>query len=167
MEKLATNTVAAQRKRIPLSMPVLRLEVPPIPGYNLRWLVNTPERIQRALEGGYEFVTETEVRPNNVSLGGTSAVTGNQDLGTRVSVVSGQEVGKDGQPARLVLMKLKTEWAEEDRKLLEDRNTLVRDSLIGGMLGAERDASGDRQHRYVDKNRTQVPDFFKPKRKSA
>ena len=167
MEKLATNTVAAQRKRIPLSMPVLRLEVPPIPGYNLRWLVNTPERIQRALDGGYEFVTETEVRPNNVSLGGTSAVTGNQDLGTRVSVVSGQEVGKDGQPARLVLMKLKTEWAEEDRKLLEERNALVRDSLIGGMIGAERDSSGDRQHRYVDKSRTQVPDFFKSKRKSA
>lgn len=169
MEKLnaATSPAAAQRKRIPLSVPVLRLETAEIPGYKLHWFVNSPERIQRALDGGYEFVEEREVRPTNVSLGGTSAATGNMDLGSRVSVVSGQEVGRDGQPGRLVLMKIKQEWWEEDRKLLEERNTKVRDSLLGGMIGAERDSGNDSQHRYVDKSRTQIPDFFKPKRKFA
>jgi len=158
---------SAERKRVPMSVPVQRLETPDIPGYHQHWFVNSPERLQRALDGGYEFVEDREMRINNVSLGGDSAKSGNTDMGSRVSVVSGQEVGKDGQPTRLVLMKIKQEWWEEDRKALEDRNTQVRDSLLGGMVGAEHESSGDRQHRYVDKSRTSIPDFFKSKRKSA
>ena len=169
MEKLnvATSTVAAARRRIPMSVPVLKLETAEIPGYHLHWFMNSPARLQRALDGGYEFVDEREIQINNVSLGGTSAVSGNTDLGTRVSIVSGQEVGKDGQPSRLVLMKIKEEWYQEDRQVLEARNTQIRDSLVGGMIGAEHDGAGDRQQRYVDKSRTAIPDFFKPKRKSA
>jgi len=169
LEKLnpATSPVASQRRRIPMSVPVLKLETAEIPGYHLHWFMNSPDRLQRALNGGYEFVDEREIQLNNVSLGGTSAVSGNTDLGTRVSVVSGQEVGKDGQPSRLVLMKIKEEWYQEDRKVLEARNTQVRDSLLGGMIGAEHDGAGDRQHRYVDKAKTTIPDFFKPKRSRA
>jgi len=169
LEKLnpATSPVAAERRRIPMSVPVLKLETAEIPGYHLHWFNNDAARIQRALDGGYEFVDEREIKINNVSLGGTSAVTGNTDLGTRVSVVSGQEVGRDGQPARLVLMKIKQEWWEEDRKVLEAKSKQVRDSLIGGMVGAEHETGTDRQHRYVDKARTAIPDFFKPKRANA
>jgi len=166
MEKInaATSPLAAQRRRIPMGVPVLKLETAEIPGYRCHWFNNSPERIQRALDGGYEFVGESEIRPTNVTLGGTSAVTGNMDLGSRVSVVSGQELRQDGQPARLVLMKIKQEWWEEDRKLLEQRNDQVRDTLVGGMTGAEREVGADRQHRYVDKSRTAIPDIFKPKR---
>ena len=60
-------------------------------------------------------------------------------------------------------MKIKQEWWDEDQLLVENRNTKVRDSLLGGMLGAERDNAGDSQHRYVDKDRTAIPDFFKRK----
>ena len=158
---------SAERKRIPMSVPVQRLEAPDIPGYHLHWFMNSPARLQRALDGGYEFVDEREIQINNVSLGGTSAVSGNTDLGTRVSIVSGQEVGKDGQPTRLVLMKLKQEWWDEDQVLVEAKNSKIRDSLLGGMIGAENDRPGDSQHRYVDKTKTQIPDFFKPKRRSA
>jgi hypothetical protein len=154
----------AERKRIPMSVPVQRLEVPEIPGYHLHWFISSGERLQRAIDGGYEFVDPREAQINNVSLGGDSAVSGNTDMGSRVSVVSGQEVGKDGQPVRLVLMKLKQEWWEEDQLLVEARNIKVRDALLGGMVGAENDAPGDRQHRYVDKARSTIPDFFKPKR---
>jgi len=41
----------------------------------------------------------------------------------------------------------------------------VRDALLGGLVGAEHDAPGDTQHRYVDKERSTIPDFFKPKSK--
>lgn len=169
IEKLnpATSTVAAERRRIPMSVPVLKLETAAIPGYHLHWFNNDPSRLQRALDGGYEFVDEREIKINNVSLGGTSAVTGNTDLGTRVSIVSGQEVGKDGQPARLILMKIKQEWWDEDRKVLEEKSKQVRDSLLGGMVGAEHEIGADRQHRYVDKSRTTIPDFYKPKRATA
>jgi hypothetical protein len=155
---------SAERKRIPMSVPVQRLEVPDLPGYHLHWFLSTPERLQRAMDGGYEFVNEGEMQINNVSLGGDSAVSGSTDMGSRVSIVSGQEVGKDGQPTRLILMKIRQEWWDEDQQLIEARNTKVRDSLLGGMIGAEHDKRGDSQHRYVDKARTQIPDFFKPKR---
>jgi len=163
----ADGKSSSERKRIPMSVPVQRLETADIPGYHLHWFTSSPERLQRALDGGYEFVDEREMKINNVSLGGDSAVSGNADMGSRVSVVSGQEIGKDGQPTRLILMKIRQEWWDEDQKQVEARNTKVRDSLLGGMIGAEHDQRGDAQHRYVDKTRTQIPEFFKPKRKSA
>jgi hypothetical protein len=154
-----------ERKRIPMSTPVRKLEVPEIPGYHLHWFMNTSARVQRAIEGGYEFVDEREVRINSVALGGDSASSGNTDMGSRVTVLSGSELDTDGQPARLVLMKIKLEWYEEDQKLNEDRNERVAEALRGGTMGAEKDASGDTRMRYVDKTRTAIPDLFIPKRR--
>lgn len=169
LEKLnpgsARDARPAERKRIPMSVPVQRLEAPEIPGYHLHWFIGSQERLQRAIDGGYEFVDERELKINNVSLGGDSTASGNTDMGSRVSVISGQEVGKDGQPTRLILMKIKQEWYEEDQKLVEDRNDLVAASLRGGVLGAEKDRPVDRAARYVDKARTAIPDLFTPKRK--
>jgi hypothetical protein len=155
----------AERKRIPMSVPVQRLEAPEIPGFHLHWFNGTPERIQRALDGGYEFVDEREMKINNVSLGGESTRSGNTDMGSRVSVVSGQEVGKDGQPTRLILMKIKQEWYEEDQKLVMARNEQVAAALRGGLIGSENDQAGDTAMRYVDKSRTRIPDLFNPNKK--
>lgn len=169
IEKLSPATTAgkSERKRIPMSVPVQRLEAPDIPGYHLHWFAGSPDRLQRALDGGYEFVDEKETKVNSVGLGSDSTCSGNTDMGSRVSVVSGQEVGKDGQPTRLVLMKIKEEWWLEDQKLVEARNEKVAASLRGGLLGAENDKPGDTQHRYVDKSRTKIPDLFNPKRPKA
>lgn len=154
----------AERKRIPMSVPVQRLEAPEIPGFHLHWFNGTPERIKRALDGGYEFVDSRELKVNNVSLGGDSTVSGNTDMGSRVSITGGTQMGNDGQPVRMVLMKIKQEWYEADQKLVEDRNELVAASLRGGLIGSEKDAAGDSQHRYVDPKKTSIPDLFKPKR---
>jgi hypothetical protein len=158
---------SAERKRIPMSVPVQRLEAPDIPGFHLHWFLGTPERLQRALDGGYEFVDEREIKINNVSLGGVSTTSGNTDMGSRVSVVSGTEIGRDGQPTRLILMKIKQEWYEEDQKLVDKRNEQVAAALRGGLLGAEQDAPGESRFRYVDKSRTKIPDLFTPKRPKA
>jgi hypothetical protein len=64
-------------------------------------------------------------------------------------------------------MKIKQEWWDEDQVLVEAKNSKIRESLLGGMIGAENDRPGDAQHRYVDKTKTQIPDFFKSKRRSA
>ena len=154
----------AERKRIPMSVPVQKLEAPDIPGYHLHWFIGTADRIQRALDGGYEFVDERETQVNNVGLGGDSTASGNTDMGSRVSVVAGTELGRDGQPIRLILMKIKQEWYEEDQKLVVDRNEKVATALRGGLLGTENDAPGDSVHRYVDRSRTKIPDLFTPKR---
>jgi len=155
----------AERKRVPMSVPVQRLEAPDMPGYHLHWFVGTPERLQRAQDGGYEFVDERELKLNSVSLGGDSIQSGNTDMGSRVSVVSGQEIGRDGQPMRLVLMKIKQEWWEEDQQLVEDRNEKVAAALRGGLLGASKDAPGDINFRYIDKARTKIPDLFNPEKR--
>mgnify|MGYP001605819837 FL=1 len=172
IEKLNPATAggksSAERKRIPMSVPVQRLEAPDIPGFHLHWFLGTAERLQRALDGGYEFVDEREMKINNVGLGSDSARSGNTDMGSRVSVVSGQEIGKDGQPTRLILMKIKQEWYEEDQKLVDDRNERVASALRGGLIGGDKAADrGELGMRYVDKARTQMPDLFKPKRPKA
>lgn len=156
----------AERKRIPMSTPVQKLECPEIEGYHLHWFLNTPARIQRAVDGGYEFVDEREVRINSVGLGGDSAASGNTDMGSRVSVISGDAVGLDNQPSRLILMKIKQEWYEEDQQANEQRNDKVAEALRGGSIGAEQEKGTDVRHRYVDKDRTKLPDIFTPKRKS-
>lgn len=156
----ANRLASAERKRIPMSVPVQRLAVPDIPGYHLHWFRGTPDRLDRALQGGYEFVDEQETSVADAGLGGTSTRTGNTDMGSRVSVVGGSEVGKDGQAVRLVLMKIRQEWYEEDQKLVEQRNDQVVDSLLGG----RQEAGGyDASNRYVDRTRTVIPDFFKKK----
>jgi len=159
------NKPDMERKRIPMSTPVQRLEAPDIPGYHLHWFTGSSERIQRALDGGYEFVDERETKVNSVGIGNESTRSGNNDLGSRVSVISGQDIGKDGQPVRLVLMKIKQEWYDEDQKAVTARNEQVAASIRGGLIGAEHEKNNDARHRYVDPARTALPDLFNPNKK--
>tara|TARA_R110000868_G_scaffold72639_6_gene211418 strand:+ start:119 stop:646 length:528 start_codon:yes stop_codon:yes gene_type:complete len=152
----------AERKRIPMSVPVQRLQTEELPGYHLHWFLGTAERIKRATDGGYEFVDANEMKTNNLSLGGDSAASGNIDMGSQVSAIAGG-LDEKGQPSRMILMKIKQEWYDEDQKLLENRNEQVASALRGGLMGAESDRPGDTMHRYVDKAKTAIPDLFKPK----
>lgn len=170
---VAPGREPAERKRIPMSLPMLKLEVPEIPGYHLHWMRGDPARLVQAERAGYEFVDEREVDINNTLLGGDATKSGNTDLGSRVSVIAGAETGGDGQPIRLYLMKQKQEWYEEDQKILEARNASLAETLtenfrrgtVGGK--AEGETSEDVQHRYVNKARTKVPDLFTPKKRRA
>ena len=163
-ESSAPTTV--ERQRIPFSTPQQRLAVPDIPGYKTYWFRGEPTRIERALQAGYEFVDRGEVKLNNRDLLGSSSVEdGNSDLGTRVSIVASGELDKAGQPARLILMKIKEEWWKKDQ---EDaigpgsRLDGVRRSVLGGLMGQE-GTSDDKAQVYVDKRKTKVPEFFKRK----
>lgn len=163
----------AERKRVPMTLPVLKLEVPEIPGYHLHWMEGTMQRIGQAERAGYEFVDESEVQINNSLLGGDATKSGNTDMGSRVSVIAGKEIGGDGQPVRLYLMKQKQEWYEEDQKILERRNTSIAETLTAsfrrGQVGgrAEGETDEDLGRRYVNPVRTKVPDFFTPKRRKG
>ena len=157
----------AERRRIPMSVPVQKLEVPEIPGFHLHWFRGDTARIKRAQEGGYTFVDEQETVVNSVGLGNESTRSGNTDLGSLVSVVAGgNDIGRDGQPVRLILMKIPLEYYEEDQKLVEQRNHRVAEALTGGQLGVERDGPGDTSMRYVG-SRTSIPDLFNPNKKRA
>lgn len=132
-------------KRIPMSIPVARLSVPEIPGYHLHWF-SGEARVQRALRAGYEFVEEDETVVNDRSASGGE----NQDMGSRVSVFSGDEVDNRNEPVRLYLMKIREELWEEDQAALTDRSKGMLEALNvgnGDMSGAP--PGSDASHRYA------------------
>jgi len=151
-----------ETKRIPMSTPVQKLHVEDIPGYHLHWMRNSPDRIAQAQRAGYEFVRPEEIYVNSVGLGTQSAISGNTDMGSLVSVIAGG-VGADNQPTRLVLMKLKQEYWEEDQKKVEQKNDQVVAALNGGQVGgAEARDGSELNMRYVG-SRTKLPDMFTKK----
>ena len=151
---------AAERKRIPMSTPQQKLAVAEIPGYYCYWFRGTPDRLGRAIQGGYEFVTPEEAHLTNFSLGGDGTENGNTDMGTRVSIIAGEEVGADGQPVRLYLMKIKEEWHQEDVAIQAKSSETLIDVLKAGKVGSEKDIdSSDRSARYA----TTSGNMFTPK----
>lgn len=160
----------AEMKRIPLSVPVLKLQVPEIPGFHLHWFRGTSARVQQAQRAGYVFVHPSEVQLNDVAIGGDGKRGGNTDLGDRVSVVAG-DMDDQGQAIRLYLMKQPMEMHLEDDKILQDRNASVADALTAayrnGMVGGAAPGEGadDLAARYVNPTRSRVPDLFRRKTK--
>lgn len=153
----------SEKRRIPMSVPVQRLQVDEIPGYHLHWMRNTPDRLAQAARAGYEFVGENEIYVNATGVGSSTEQGGNDDMGTRVSRISGDGIGNDGQPEMLILMKIREEWYQESVKILEERNDSIAAALRGGDLGMD-GSHGDPSNRYIDKARTKIPDLFIPKR---
>lgn len=148
----------AERQRVPMSVPVQKLQVPEIPGYHLHWFRGTPDRIARAQQAGYEFVDQEEVILNNLDLGGESAESGNMNMGSRVSVVSGDEIGRDNQPVQLILMKLREELWRQDQEGVVDRSEQIASALRGGQVGAGMaggERPGDVATRYIPVGRVQ------------
>lgn len=101
----------AKRKRIPMSVPTQRLQVPELPGFHLHWFRES--NVARAMQAAYEFVNDDEVLVTSRSVAANSELTGNTDLGTRIRVHSGQT--ENNHPEYLVLMKLPLEFWNEDR----------------------------------------------------
>lgn len=142
MEKPETNPANKEpekkRDRVPMTLPLRKLELPEITGYHLHWMSDRAGRIEQALRAGYEFVTPEDIGAlNRTELGSGLKSTGNHDMGTRVSVISGDET--------LYAMKIKEEWFREDQQLLVDRNEAITDTLLRGTVGSENEDAEDRR----------------------
>lgn len=85
------------------------------PNYVYRWVLDVPGRVQRFVDGGYEFVQgNPEVGQNAV------------DRGTKVgSTVT--RAGGSGQT--LVLMRISKEWYDEDQKLKQESIDALENSM--------------------------------------
>jgi hypothetical protein len=147
----------------PMTSSVLRLEVPKKDGYHRHWFRGNPERIARAQKAGYRFVDSTEVNINNFDLGGDAKVSGSTDLGTRVSVISGDDVDATGQPGKLYLMECPEHLYQLGKKILDERVDDIATALRGGKIGAGAAETGetraDSEKRYVKGN---TPELFIP-----
>jgi len=136
------------RKRIPMSVPKAKLAVPDISGYHCHWINDYAGRIMQAHQGGYEFVSEDEAMINNFSLGTASDLSGNTDMGSRVSVVVGKN--EDGTALRAYLMKIRNEWFAEDQAVAQERVDAVDQQIKRGRVGSEADKNkSDTANRYV------------------
>lgn len=162
----------------PMTTATLRLEVPQKDGWHRHWFRGTPERIARARQAGYMFVEKDELEEegvvNSFDLAGDSDAMGSTDLGTRVSVISGDDIdAKSGQPGRMYLMQCPEEYYEEAQRIVDSRNDDIATALRGGMAGSEQESGVDKNNRYVDfqrpgsKLKAKVPDLFIPKKRST
>lgn len=104
-------------------------------GYVTRWVNDRDGRVERALSGGYVFVSPEEA----TSVGGFQLGEGNTDKGAKVSKI----VSKGDTQIRAYLMKIKREYYEEDQKAKEEVNARVDQTLSGGEAGG---ASIDRKY---------------------
>ena len=77
------------------------------PDYEYRWVIDSPGRVQRFIEGGWEVDTENHEIGHNVVDRGSK-------VGSAVTKASG-----DGRT--LVLMRIPKEWYDEDQKAKQDR----------------------------------------------
>lgn len=145
---------------IPMSAPIQRLQVPKKDGFVRYWFRGDAGRIQRAQQAGYRFVDPSEVKVNNFDLGGDSSKSGNTDLGSRVSIITG-DTTFDGQPARLYLMEIREELYEKGQQFLRDANESVAAALRSGLIGSDEVGEGasDKAARY---SKSGVPDFLNP-----
>lgn len=146
---------------MPMSAGVRKLEAPHKEGFHRRWFRGDPSRIARAQRAGYRFVDPSEAGLNNFDVGGDADASGNTDLGTRVSVIAGDDLGEGGQPARMYLMECPDELFDYSRGILADTNEGVAEALRGGKIGEGYDGETrqDSQNRYV---KGKVPDLFNP-----
>lgn len=139
------DKVKVERTRVPMSIPMGKLQVPDIPGYHLHWFRGDATRLQRAILGGYTFVDLDEVELTALGVANSVADQTSTDMGTRVSVSSGKDA-PNGQPERLYLMKIKEEFWNEDQAKLLERNESIAAAIRGD---GYQQAGGDNSHRYI------------------
>lgn len=150
------------RRRIPLSVPRRKLEIPEgtCPGFVLYWFLNP--NVPAAIDAGYEFVLTNEIVLNQTNPANSADSSGNTDLGTQVSIL-GNKSGENGEPERLVLMKIREEWWREDRKILDDHNAAIIQAIFptvgqkGEIAGSGEMSEQDRGLAYVKTNQLLRP----------
>jgi hypothetical protein len=149
-----TEQKGTRRARIPMSVPMRKLEVPEIAGFHSHWFKDS--NIGRAIMAGYAFVEFNEVPVNQRNVAGDYEMSGSTDLGSHVSVSAG--IGSDSKPERLTLMKLPMEDWLADREAIDGRNAAIMGGIFRGekIIGQEKDQPGEEGIRYVDPERTKA-----------
>jgi hypothetical protein len=108
-----------------------------IEGYHLHIFNDTPGRIEQALDVGYEFVS-----PEEVGGVGINTVSRNTDLGDKVRFLVGKT--ENGEAMYAYLMKLRSEFYEEDQAALQSRIDKVDGAIRRGEITADGHSSDGR-----------------------
>lgn len=145
----APRAITAEN-RVPMSLPLQKLEAPKLPGFHTHWMRSDESRIRQAMRAGYTFVTQEDLDEaggdiNNFDVAGDAKAGGSSDMGSRISVLSGSETDRSGRPVRLVLMKL----LEQFRKADLDAQAKMADNVVAALRseqGVNQEEAAKRQH---------------------
>ena len=125
-----------QRKRVPFSGLNRRLHVSKKDPNFWYYIFNAVEdRIQRALDAGYNFVTKKEAEENDITFGDPNLAHNSEDLNGKVTKVVGRY--DNGKPIVGVLMKLPMELHKEDEAIKARTADAIDDGLLRGGVARE------------------------------
>ena len=111
-----TRDGTGRKERKPLGVSVQRLQADVPSGMTGRWMNDTPGRIQRALDGGYEFISsDGEVVKNRD--GGRSEIVG---------------TGRDGGAMKAFLMAIPTVYYDKDQAVKASKIKEFEDDIKRG-----------------------------------
>lgn len=134
-----------RRERVPFSTNRKRLSLnKDLDGFITRWFNDQDDRLQRAEDGGYQYVHRKEIG----QVGDKDISNGNTDVNSRVSRVVGRQ--PTGAPIRAYLMKIRKDWYEADQDKKEEVNRRVDDAIRAGTSGG---ANVQNQYGSVDLKR--------------
>ena len=97
-------------------------------GWTVRWINDKDGRIQQAQAGGWNFTTPEDAP----SIGQYSLTKGSDDLNGKVSLIVSKG---EGNPIRAFLMKIQTEYFNEDKAAKEAINRGYDEALNAGQPG--------------------------------
>ena len=129
-----------RKERIPFGAARQKLSVASKEGKVRRWVNDVGGRCQLAGDGGYEFVTDDDLK-----IGETSIGSGNQALGSRVSRIVGTQ--PDGSPLVAFLMEIDEEFYKEDQEEKQKKIDLVDAQIQRGNI----EGHVGRDGRYIPK----------------
>jgi len=120
------DAITGREERVPLGIARQKLKVHEIKGYKLRWINDTPGRLNEARRGGYEFVQADEI---DGKFGDTDIDQTNRDLGSRVCRAVSQTTG-----LKAYLMKIPLEYYEADQRAKQKEIDEVDQAIHSGKL---------------------------------
>ena len=124
---MAAGSVRKRKKRRPIGETDPRLHAPERPGYMRRFVNDIKNRIQRFLEGGYEFVQDEQARNE-----------AGDEKGGAIRVVVGQLPEHQGV-MHAYLMEIPNEYYNEDLEAKNNDRLAVEETMRGGHVqGADR-----------------------------
>lgn len=124
-ETVKEDTPRRKRPRVSLGGHRQKLSYPEMPGYQLRWVNDSSNRLEQFKDAGYEFV---EKDPNTHP--------GDGDISQRMSVDSRVRasvgVHEDGSPLYAYLMKQSQEFYDEDQRAKQIPIDELEETLMRG-----------------------------------
>ena len=139
-------------RRRSINDPQLKLAVThQIPGYHLCWTNDEDNRIEYALDAGYEFASKKEI-----GLSESTPVPANNDVGDKVRRYVGTD--KQNNPLYAYLLKIPEDWHKEDLMVPHKRSQDILRAIQKGKVAPDAEGNSNSANTYVPDGGIQMSD---------